>query len=72
MWAIFHRGDNRWVYKKTRVYGYVGGLPLVHLERPHPAVTLPEFLFPTENEARLATEERNLNGDSTISAKVVR
>lgn len=59
MWAIFHRGDNKWVYKKTHIQKYVNGLPLVQLELPHPTVTLLEFLFKTEDEAINAVEEKN-------------
>ena len=59
VWAIFHRGDNKWVYKKTRIQRYVNGLPLVQLELPHPVVTLPEFLFETEGEAKIAVSDLN-------------
>lgn len=63
VWAIFHRGDNRWVYKRTIIEGYVNGLPLVKLEREHAAITLPEFLFDTEVRARREIDRRNKDGN---------
>ena len=59
VWAIFHRSDNVWVYKKTHIQKYINGLPLVQLELPHPAVTSYEFLFATEQAAKIAVEKRN-------------
>ena len=55
-YMIFHRGDNQWVYTKTRVLKHVRGLPLVSMTQ---AVTAQEFLFSGEKKARKAVERMN-------------
>lgn len=56
VWMIFHCGDNKWIYKKTRVLKYVNGMPFVELTQ---RVTSHTFLFITEKKARKAARRMN-------------
>ena len=61
MWAIFHRGDNRWLCQEVTILKYIDGLPLIQLELPQPAVTIPEFLFDSLEKASEAAVQRTIN-----------